>query len=83
MRVAPKNDHVIRQQDYDDNTPAAAYASTKYSRTPLIRKLVIRIGLGASGNLVENSTKLTCLEITGYRIQLWLLEHQIRRRRKV
>ena len=38
------------------------------------------------GKFVENSTKLTCLEITGYRIKygtvLWLLELQIRRGRK-
>jgi hypothetical protein len=38
--------------------------------------------LGPSGRFVENSTKLTCLEITGHRIKystvLWLLELQIR-----
>jgi hypothetical protein len=43
--------------------------------------------LGRSGKFVENPTKLTCLEITGYRIKystvLWLLELQIRRGRKV
>jgi len=43
--------------------------------------------LGPSGKFVENSTKIPCLEITGYRIQystvLWLLELQIRRGRKV
>ena len=43
--------------------------------------------LGSSGKSVENSTKLTCLEITGYRIKystvLWLLELPIRRGRKV
>ena len=42
---------------------------------------------GPSGKFVENSTKLTCLEITGYRIKysivLWLLELQIRRGLKV
>ena len=63
----------------------------KYSRTPLIRTLVIRIAnypyrLGPSGKFVQNSTKLTCLEITGYRIKysrvLWLLELQIRCGRK-
>ena len=36
---------------------------------------------------VENSTKLTCLEINGYRIKystvLWLVELQIRSGRKV
>jgi hypothetical protein len=60
--------------------------------TPLIWKVVIRISnypdqLGPSGKFVQNSTKLTCLEITGYRIKystvLWLLELQIRRGRKV
>jgi hypothetical protein len=39
------------------------------------------------GQFVENSTKLTSLEFTGYRIEhssvLWLLELQIRRSRKV
>jgi hypothetical protein len=63
-----------------------------YSRTPIIRKLVIRISnypdrLGPSGKFVENSTKLTCLEITGYRNKcstvLLLLELQIRRGPKV
>jgi len=53
-----------------------------YNRTPLIRVLVVRIEkypdrLGPSRKFVENSTKLTCLEITGYRIKygtvLWLL----------
>jgi len=38
--------------------------------------------LGPSGKSVENSKKLTCLEITGYRIKystvLWLTELQIR-----
>jgi hypothetical protein len=46
----------------------------QYSRTPLIRKLVIRIAdypnrLGRAGKSVQNSTKLTCLEITGYQIK--------------
>jgi len=59
-----------------------------YSRTPLIWTLVIRIAnypdrLGASGKFVENSTRLTCLEITCYRIKystmLQFLELQIRR----
>ena len=43
--------------------------------------------LGRSDKFVENSTILTCLEITGYRIKystaLWLLELQTRRGRKV
>jgi hypothetical protein len=58
----------------------------KYNRTPLTRTLVIRITnyanrLGPSSKFVENSTKLTCLEITGYWIctVLWLLELRIRR----
>jgi len=40
-----------------------------------------------SGKFVKNSTKITFLEITGYRIKysavLWLLELQIRRERNV
>ena len=43
--------------------------------------------LGPFGKFAENSTKLTCLEITGYRINysavLWLTELQIWRGRKV
>jgi len=43
--------------------------------------------LGPSGKFVENPTKVTCLEITVYRIKyrtvFWLLELQIRRGRKV
>ena len=63
-----------------------------YSRTLIIRTLVIRIAnypvrLGHSGKLVEESTELTCLEITGYRIKystvLWSVELQIRRGGKV
>jgi hypothetical protein len=42
---------------------------------------------GLSGKFVDNSTKLTCLEITGNQIKystvLWFLELQIRRGRKV
>ena len=65
---------------------------SSYSRTPLIRNLVIRNanyphGIDSSEKFVENSTKVACLEITGYRIKystvLWLLELQIRRVRKV
>ena len=64
----------------------------KYSRTPFIRKLIIRIAdypdrLGPSGKFDENSTKITCLEFTGYRIKystmLRLIEVQTRRVRKV
>jgi len=58
-----------------------------YGKTPLIRTLVIRIvdypnRLGPSGKFFVKSTKLSFLEITGYRIKystvLWLLEFQIR-----
>ena len=64
----------------------------RYSRTQIIRKLVIRTAnypdrLGPSAEVVENCTKLTCFEISCYRIKystvLWLLEFQIRRGRKV
>jgi len=64
----------------------------KYSITPLIRTLVIRMAnypdrLGLSSKFVENSTKLTSLELIGYWIKyntvLWLLELQMRRGRKV
>ena len=63
-----------------------------YSRTLLIRTLVLRIAnyldrLGPSSKFVENSTELTYLETTGYRIKystvLWLLKLQIKRGRKV
>jgi hypothetical protein len=57
-----------------------------------MRKLVIGITsypdrLGPSAKFVENSTKITCLEITSYRIKynkvLWLLEIEIRRGQKL
>jgi hypothetical protein len=63
-----------------------------YRRTPLMRTLVIWFTsypdqLGSSAKFVENSTKLTSLEITGYQIKystvLWLIELQIRCGRKV
>jgi len=42
---------------------------------------IYRNGLDRSVKFVENSTKLTCLEIAGYRIKyntvLWLLELRI------
>jgi hypothetical protein len=65
---------------------------SEVQRTPLIRKLLIRKAnypdrLDPSGKFVDNSTELTCFEITGYPIKnstvLWLVELQIRRRRKV
>ena len=62
-------------------------STSKHSRTPLIRKLVIRIGLALRVNLSIILQNQTCLEITDYRIKysrvLWLLEFQIRRGRKV
>jgi hypothetical protein len=63
-----------------------------YSRTPLIRTLVNRIAnypdwLGPSGKFVQDSSKLTCLEVTGYPIKystlLWFLELQIMNGRKI
>jgi hypothetical protein len=50
-----------------------------YSITPPNRTLVIRNSiypdlLGPSGKFVENSTKLTFLEITGYRIKYSAVE---------
>jgi hypothetical protein len=52
----------------------------KYSRTPLIRTLVIRIANypdrpGPSGKYVDNSTELTYFEITGYRIKYCTVLH--------
>jgi hypothetical protein len=46
----------------------------QHSITSLIRAVVVRIAnypdrLGPSGKFVENSIKLICLEITGYRIK--------------
>jgi len=59
----------------------------QYSRIPLIRLANYPDRLGPSGKFVENPTKLTCHEITGYRIKystvLWLLELQISHGRKV
>ena len=80
------------------NNPVACYFRTEKNpilterRFPLIRTLVARISrypdrLGPPCKTVENSTKLTCLEITSYRIQystvLWLIELQTRRGRRV
>ena len=46
-------------------------AFRNYSRTPLIRKIIIQNSnypdrLDPSDKFVGNSTKVTCLEITGY-----------------
>jgi hypothetical protein len=68
------------------------YSNWYHSITPLIRAQFIRITnysdrLGPSGKFIKNSTKQTCLEITGYLIKystvLWPLELQIRRGRNV
>ena len=53
-----------------------------YSRTPLIRTLVFLIAnypylLGPSGKFVEDPTKLTCLEITGYGIQYSTVQYSV------
>jgi hypothetical protein len=78
-----------QQFNYPDEMSICANAIN--SITPLIRTLVIRFAnypdrLRRSGISTENSTKLTCLEITGYRIKystvFWLLELQIRRGRR-
>ena len=74
------------------NSSVFVACTKKYGRTPLIRMLVIRTAnypdrFGPLGIFVEDSTKLTRPEITGYRIKyskmLWLLEIQIRRGRRV
>jgi len=61
-----------------------SYNSTIYSTCP---DAGYPDRIDPSGKSVENSKKLTCLEITGYRIKyspvLWLLERQIRRGRYV
>jgi len=71
---------------------AGEHNLSTYSKTPLIRTLFIRIvnfpgRFGLTGESVENSTKLTSLEITVCRIKystvLWLIELQFRRGRKV
>jgi len=61
--------------------------SEEDSRTPPIPIANYMDRLNPSGKFVENSTQLTCLEITGYWIKfstvLWLIELQIWRGRKV
>ena len=75
-----------------DKTACVTFEDGMYSRTALIWALVVRIfnflnHLASSGKSVDNSAKLTCLEITGYRIKyrtmLWLIELRIRRGRKI
>jgi len=53
-----------------------------YSRNPLIRTLVIRTAnypdrLDPSAKFVQNSTKLTCLEVTGYRIKYSTVQYSV------
>jgi hypothetical protein len=64
----------------------------QYSRNLLIQAFVNRITnypdqLDPSGKLIDNSTKLTCLEHSDYRIEystvLWLIELQTGRVRRV
>jgi hypothetical protein len=58
-------------------TELEVYAhKTKYSRTPHIWIAKYPDWLGPAGKSVNNSTKLTCLQITSYKIKystvLWL-----------
>jgi len=84
------SDDTIGNRSCDHPFIIMCYAN--YSRTPLIRTLVVRIAnrsdrFGPSGRFVKYSAKLTCLEITGYRIKygavLRLLELRIGRGRNV
>jgi hypothetical protein len=79
-----KDNYFIRQL----SVPIPMACIMQYSWTPLIRTLVIRVTnfpdrFGPADKFVDNSTKLTCLEITSYLIKcrtvFWLLELQIRR----
>jgi hypothetical protein len=69
------------------NTPSswAQVRNTQYNST--YPEALYPDRLCISGKFVENYTKLTCLDVTGYRINyntvLWPLELQIRRGRKV
>jgi hypothetical protein len=85
---------IIRIANYPDRQLSgspiiriANYPERQLSGSPIIRIAIYPDRLGPSGKFVENFTKLTCLEITGYRIKynavLWLLELQIRRGRNV
>jgi len=89
--------HCHRIVDYSCDTSNSMTKSLtnfffRYSRTPLIQRMVIQIAncldwLGPSDKFVETSTKPTFLEITSCRIKystvLWLLELQIRGGQKV
>ena len=66
--------YLLLLNDLEETRKYSKQKNYECSRTPLIRTLVIRIAnypgrLGPSGTFVENSTKLTCLEVTGYRIE--------------
>jgi len=61
-------------QDSERGDSGICLETEKYTRTPRIRTLVIRHAnypdrLSLSGKYVENSTQLTCLEITAFRIK--------------
>ena len=72
---APGNQHadMFMVSSADEHT-----SSSHCTGTPLYQDAGSPDRIGPSGKSVENSTKLTCLEITGYRIKystvLWLLE---------
>jgi hypothetical protein len=59
---------------------------TCFSSNYTVNSTYPRVGY-VDRQIVENSTKLSCLEITGYWMKystvLWLIELQIRRGRKV
>jgi hypothetical protein len=77
LRLRPRG-HWDRQTNYSRNSiyPEAGYPDRQLSGSG-----------GPLGKFVKKSTKLTCLEITGYRIKystvLWLPELRIRRGLKV
>jgi hypothetical protein len=58
----------FRRKFLDSSVPNKT-AVCKYSKTSLIQTANYPDRLGPSSKVVENSTKLTCLEITGYRIK--------------
>ena len=78
---------ILLRRKFLDASVQNKTAICKYSITSLIRTANYPDGLGPSGKVVENCTKLICLEITGYRIKyntvLWLLEFQIKRGRNL
>jgi len=82
--------HRIYAENSARSVPVLTFCAQN-GRIPLIRTLVIRNANYPDGLVLQevcrNSTKLTCLKISGYRIMysivLWLLELQIRRGRKI